>query len=59
LVPIVIDHAGKVAIASRPGGRQRVLIQINAFDGVGRQKLTSFEGEVTAPQSKKPRKKKA
>lgn len=57
-VPIVIDHAGKVAIAGQPGGRRRVLIQINAIDGAARQKLTSFQGEVTAPPSKKGKKRK-
>jgi hypothetical protein len=50
-IPVLISHDGKLEIASRPHGRQPVTIQILAYDGLGRQKLTSYKGEITAPAS--------
>jgi hypothetical protein len=56
-IPVLISHDGKLEIASRPHGRQAVTIQILAYDGLGRQKLTSYRGEITAPASTKKKSK--
>ena len=59
-IAVLISHDGKLEIASRPHGRQAVTIAILAYDGLGRQKLTSYDGEITAPAStKKSTKKKS
>jgi hypothetical protein len=50
-IAVLISHDGKLEIASRPHGRQSVTIQILAYDGLSRQKLTSYNGEITAPAS--------
>jgi hypothetical protein len=60
-IPVLISHDGKLEIASRPHGRQAVTIQILAYDGLGRQKITSYNGEITAPattKKKKPKRRK-
>jgi hypothetical protein len=50
-IPVLISHDGKLEIASRPHGRQVVTIQFLAYDGLYRQKVTTYSGQITAPAS--------
>lgn len=53
LVSVLISHDGKLEIQSRPHGRQPVDIAILAYDGLGRPKLTTYRGDITAVVAKK------
>ena len=50
-IPVLISHDAKLEIASRPHGQQAVTIQFLSYDGLYRQKVTTYSGRITAPAS--------